>query len=169
MNAQPENKTTVGNAPQAKLYQQIARIVEARLNCIERGNDWSLKHEDTLSEINDLLPSGSGIDTGTKIDLDESKPNRLVFNFSYHHMNDDGMYDGWTDHQVIVTPSLSFGFDLRISGRNRNDVKDYLHEVYQSALSEIVDFDKEKQCYFLPSMRQAAAEFQHKVATGEIV
>ncbi len=152
-----------------KLYQQIARTIEARLNCIKSGNDWQLRHEETLEAFNDLLPSGSGIDSGTKIDIDASKPDKLVFNFSYHHMNDGGMYDGWTDHQLIVTPSLSFGFACRITGPNRNDVKDYLHEVYSSAMSEIVDFDNETRSYFLPSMREAAAQFQAGVKAGTIV
>ena len=154
---------------QTQLYQQIARTIEARLNCIERNNPFRFEHEDTLESMNDLLPSGSGIDNGTKIDLDASKPDRLVFNFSYHHMNDGGMYDGWTDHQLIVTPSLSFGFACRITGPNRNDVKDYLHEVYSSAMSEIVDFDNETRAYFLPSMREAAAQFQAGVKAGTII
>lgn len=152
-----------------QLYQQIARTIDARLRCIATSNDFAERHEDVLSELNDLLPSGSGIDNGTKIDLDASKPDRLVFNFSYHHMNDGGMYDGWTDHQLIVTPSLSFGFDCRITGKDRNQTKEYLYEVYGSALREAVDFDHQTKSYFLPSMREAAAQFKAGVESGAIV
>jgi len=50
-----------------------------------------------------------------------------------------GYHDGWTDHQLIVTPSLQFGFHIRITGKDRNQTKDYLHETFQYALSEEVD------------------------------
>jgi hypothetical protein len=58
----------------------------------------------------------------------------LVIVTSYHHMNDAGMYDGWTDHKVIVTPSLVHGFVLRITGRNRNDIKEYIADLFQQSL-----------------------------------
>jgi len=80
------------------------------------------------------MPSGSGIDSGTTLDFDKSSGSKLVFSTSYHHMTEDGMYDGWTEHVVTVKPSLMFGFDLAISGRDRNDIKEYLHEVYHDTL-----------------------------------
>ena len=86
----------------------------------------------------DDLPSGSGWDCGTKLDYEKSNPDKLVFYGSYHHMNENGMYDGWTEHTIIVTPSLAFGFDVKITGRDRNDIKDYLGEMFQHALSEPV-------------------------------
>ena len=46
----------------------------------------------------------------------------------FHHMNDGGFYDGWTEHSVVVTPSLVYGFDTRITGRDRNDIKNYIGE-----------------------------------------
>lgn len=69
------------------------------------------------------------------------------------------MYDGWTDHTVIVTPSLRSGFDIRITGRDRNQTKEYLYEVFDSALREVIDFDHETKKYFVPSWREAAAEY----------
>ena len=93
------------------------------------------------------MPSGSGIDSGTKLDFDRSKPNRLVFTAPYHHMNDDGMYDGWTDHDIIVTPDLGFGFDLRITGRDRNQIKDYLGDTFAEALrQDITDNEYRAAC-----------------------
>lgn len=44
-----------------------------------------------------------------------------------------------TFHRVIVTPSLVSEIHLRITGPNRNDIKDYLAELYQSALTEMLE------------------------------
>lgn len=117
-----------------KVYQRIAELLQAIENCEQSGNtEWKGKHEDILAYVMEFAPSGSGIDNGTKLG-DDSKPERLVFRCSYHHMNDAGMYDGWTDHSIIVTPSLVFGFNVRITGKDRNGIKDYLGEVYRSWL-----------------------------------
>ena len=75
------------------------------------------------------MPSGSGVDSGTKL-LDNSTPDRLVFQADFHHMDENGFYDGWTEHQIIVTPSLAYGFNVRITGRNRNEIKDYLADLF---------------------------------------
>ena len=119
-----------------KVYQQLASLVTARENCAKSGNDvWFDKHEEAIETIvNNYMPSGSGFDSGTKIDLDKSTGDKLVFTTSYHHMNDGGYYDGWTDHTVTVKPSLLHGFTLNISGRDRNDFKDYAYDVFQIAL-----------------------------------
>ena len=123
------------------VYKALASTVDAYKRCIERNNtEWEARHESKIEEIvKGCMPSGSGIDCGTKIDLNASTGEKLVFDISYHHMNDGGMYDGWTEHRVIVTPSLVSDFDLRITGPNRNDIKEYLHECYQTALSEVLE------------------------------
>jgi hypothetical protein len=123
-----------------KLYQAIASKVMARVSCKENNPEWFDKHETAIEKlVADHMPSGSGIDTGTTIDFEKSRADRLVFTCSYHHMNETGYYDGWTDHTVTVIPSLAFGFDLKISGRDRNGIKDYLGDVFQHALSQIVE------------------------------
>lgn len=129
-----------------KVYQEIASRLNAIENCEKRENwEWRDKHEEAIREIaRNHLPSGSGIDTGTRIDFDKSNPEKIVLLMSYHHMNENGMYDGWTDHTITVRPSLQFGFNLTISGRNRNDLKDYLHEVYEHALNREIDIQTGK-------------------------
>jgi hypothetical protein len=109
------------------------------LNCIASHNDeWREKHGERIADLLDEMPSGSGIDCGTKIDLDASTAEKLVFDVAYHHMNDGGYYDGWTQHTVIVTPSLAFGFTLRITGRDRNGIKEYIAEMFSTVLNEDV-------------------------------
>ncbi len=123
------------------LYSELAGLITARQNCRVSFNDeWFHKNTDKILElVKEFMPSGSGIDSGTKIDLDASTGEKLVFTFSYHHMNEGGMYDGWTEHIAYVTPSLQFGVYLRITGRNRNYIKEYLYDVFQNALTEQVD------------------------------
>ena len=92
-----------------------------------------------IERLRQLLPSGSGWDMGTKIEADSHTADKRIHLFgSFHHMNEHGSYDGWTDHSIVVTPSLSFGFALRITGVNRNDIKDYLHELFDHALRQEV-------------------------------
>ena len=117
------------------VIQAIAAAVAARENCIKSGNaEWQDKWEDRLHSLQKQLPSGSGIDSGTRIDIDASSGRKIVLLASFHHMNDVGMYDGWTEHKVIVTPAFD-GVDIVITGRNRNEIKDYLVETFDHALS----------------------------------
>ena len=88
-----------------------------------------------LDQLVNMLPSGSGIDSGTK--LISASASRIVLECSFHHMNENGYYDGWTEHRITVRPTFD-SLDIHISGRNRNDIKEYLHEVYALALSELI-------------------------------
>ena len=120
------------------VVKAIANAVQARISCKDKGNtEWFEKHTERIEQLTDFLPSGSGFDCGTKIDLDASHADKLVFQTSYHHMNDAGYYDGWTEHTVVVTPSF-IGMNIRVSGRNRNDVKDYIGDTFQSMLSQTI-------------------------------
>ena len=137
---------------QDPLYQQLAQLVGARLRCLASAKDppqrheWFHKHEDKiLVLVKEHMPSGSGFDNGTKIDLDRSTEERLVFATAFHHMDENGFYDGWTDHTVTVRGSLAFGFRLTISGRDRNQIKDYVHESFEHAL------------YAVPKLRKVRA------------
>lgn len=123
-----------------QVYQAIASKVEAMRNCNKSGNgEWFTRHHDTIDNIlRDYLPSGSGFDAGTQLDVCEhvdSHAERLTFQTSFHHMNENGYYDGWTKHSVIIRPSLSHGFTLRVTGRNRNDIKDYIADAFYAALN----------------------------------
>jgi len=120
----------------AQTAQLIAQVVDAYHRCVKLGNPFAEKHLDTLRAIErNILPSGNGIDSGTRIDVARSTANKLTLTTSFHHMNDGGYYDGWTEHTVTVRPSLAHGLDIRISGRDRNGIKEYLHDVFQHGLS----------------------------------
>lgn len=120
------------------LFRELASIIDAYNRCRKDGNEFATKHAESINQLIGFLPSGSGIDNGLHIDIDASSGERLVFRFSFHHMAENGMYDGWTEHVLTVKPSLQFGFVLHISGRNRNDVKEYLCDIFQHAFSSKV-------------------------------
>lgn len=102
------------------------------------NDEWCERWEDYLRDIvKNHLPHGSGFDAGTTIDRDASKPDKLVLLTSYHHM-EDGFYTGWTEHAVIVTPCLIYGLSVRVTGRNRRQIKDYIAEVFTHSLTEEV-------------------------------
>ena len=117
------------------IIQQIAAIVAAKKRCQYNGNDYAKIHDATLRDIESNLPSGSGIDCGTKICDNDCLDEKVVLSCEFHHMNEDGYYDGWTFHEIIVTPSFS-GINIRFTGINRNNIKEYLHEVYSQALTQ---------------------------------
>lgn len=100
--------------------------------CLELCNEeWKARHEDILAKLLEQLPSGSGFDQGTSV-LEVSNT-KVVFQCDYHHMNDAGYYVEWTCHKITATPRFD-GFDLKISGRNKNDIKDYIAEVFYDLL-----------------------------------
>jgi hypothetical protein len=119
------------------VVRRLASAVDARLRSIARENrEWQQNHEKEIEWLVDCLPSGSGWDSGTKLDLDRSTGERLVLYGGYHHMNENGFYDGWTEHEIWVRASLQFGIDLKITGRDRHGIKDYLCEMFQYALTQ---------------------------------
>lgn len=167
----PRVKSRVKPHTKRPLYRELASTIQARKNCAKLkplqipvpdaagkatqfapdtylpesremvNPEWFNKHTEEIRKLEDLLPSGSGIDSGTKIDLDESHAGKLILYADYHHMDDTGCYNGWTEHTITVTPSFS-GINLRISGPNRNDIKDHLHETFDYALTRDVAYER---------------------------
>lgn len=118
-----------------KLIAAIASAHQAWINCGKNGNgEWLEKHRERIEALcREHLPSGSGIDAGSHLDFVKSEPNKLVFHTSFHHMNQNGFYEGWTEHDIVVTPDLTCSCNIRVTGRNRNDIKDYLIDVFHCA------------------------------------
>jgi hypothetical protein len=116
------------------ILQQIASTIQAIDYCEKNGKNFP-KHYDTLRELENSLPHGAGIDNGVKIDRENSSQDKIVLTFSYHHMNDGGYYVGWSDYKIAIRPTFA-GFDMKITGKNVNDIKDYLYDVFDVALRE---------------------------------
>jgi len=108
-----------------KIYRDLAQLILA----IEKSNKQS------IDEIIKSAPTLFGIDSGTKFDYENSTSEKIILNCSFHHKNPEGYYDGWEKHDIIITPSLFFGISLKITGSNKDGVKDYLKEIYTSWLN----------------------------------
>jgi len=122
-----------------KVYQELAAAADAYQRGVERDNkEWIRNWEKRGEELTkQYMLSGGGFNTPV-FDIDASNANLLVFETGYHHMNDGGYYTHWTEHIVRVKGSLAFAFDMTISGRNDNDIKEYIFETFQIALEEQV-------------------------------
>lgn len=120
------------------VYQKLASLMQARINCLQSGNmEWFNRHSYYAERIcKESMPSGSGFDAGTKLDFEKSTPEKLVFTTSFHHMDENGGYCGWTDHSVIVTPSLQQSFKIRVTGKDRAFIKEYITDVFNVMLSQ---------------------------------
>lgn len=89
-------------------------------------------------KLNKELPSGSGIDAGCEIHLEKSRPERIVIAFGFHHMDEGGYYDGWTLHDLILTPDFG-GFKIKIGGPNKNFIKGYLYDLFTHELGREIE------------------------------
>jgi len=118
-----------------KIYQKIAQTLQALENCKKTKNqEWEQKHMGSLTIIEkNLLPCGSGFDSGTTIMTLPFDGKKIQFETSFHHMDENGFYCGWTDHVVTIKPSFP-GFDISISGKNKNDIKEYIADVFVNIL-----------------------------------
>jgi hypothetical protein len=95
--------------------------------------------EGNINRLKDYLPHGSGFDNGCKIDIERSGKSKVVILFSFHHMDENGYYCGWTDHELIITPCLVNEFNLRITGKDQNYIKEYLYETFDDCLNQVVE------------------------------
>lgn len=135
------------------LYQHMATALDAHKRCkadlalihagkmdqswLELREHWTQEWFDRLDNMMEHLPHGSGLDTDWLLDANASNANKLVFNTSYHHMNDGG-YTHWSDVTITVKPSLIHGYELSIRGTDR-DTKDYLYEILGDAFGTVYE------------------------------
>lgn len=120
-----------------KVFRALAREISRYHRGTESLAPWASDAQDAIEYLaREYLPSGSGFDSGCQIELDESRADKIVIRCEFHHMNDAGYYDGWTHHRAIVTPSLEWGFNLRITGRDKNGIKEYIGDTMQMHLSQ---------------------------------
>lgn len=136
------DKDTIREARKMRVYQAIARALQARATCIQHGRtEQAEMWEERLEKLETYIPHGSGFDSGEAIDIEASEPEKIIINGAYHVMNESGMYDGYAIYRIIITPSLANEFDLKLIGssswsrrRSYDGLKDYILETYQETL-----------------------------------
>jgi hypothetical protein len=130
-------QTSMGQIPR---YQALARCL-GHIQSVRGEPRFAAaleRSEERLERLMETAPSGSGFDAGTQVNEDRSDV--LIFTTAFHHMDEAGFYDGWTEHTIRVKPSLAWGFDLKVSGRDRNGIKEYIADMFACWLNEEVGY-----------------------------
>lgn len=124
-----------------KLYEKLASLVAARNYCAStKTSKWFERHTETAKQlVKEHLQSGGGFDAGTSLDWEKSTKEKLVFNTGFHHLDQNGTYTQWTYHSITVRPSFFGGIALTISGKNHNDIKPYIHDVFHCDLTQEIE------------------------------
>lgn len=123
------------------LYKKLSAALQAQKNCLEHKNPtWHAIWSDRVEKIMRSAPSGSGFNTGTSLEYVQEPDTELRFCTEYNHMDEAGYYDGWTTHVVKVTPRFS-GIDIKVTGKNKNDIKEYIGDVFYDWLTTELDED----------------------------
>jgi len=112
----------------------IANIIQA-YNSPTISPEWKGKHLERIQIANKLLPHGSGIDGKCEFQPENCTGEKLYIFVEFHHMDENGYYEGWTEHNIILTPSFILGYQMKITGRNKNGIKEYLHDTFAAVLT----------------------------------
>ena len=123
-----------------QLYRKFASLLLAIDNCEKAGNtEWADRHAQKFADLmNQYMPDGSGFNSGTELD-DSSRPDRLIFTTTYYHSDEHGSITSCTDHKIIITPSLVYSYNMRVTGRNKNDIKSYITDLFTDALDTEIE------------------------------
>lgn len=117
--------------------KNILSTQNAYINCIndpnqdENRKNWTIVHYNRIIEIlEDVLPSGSGIDCKWDIEILE---NSILCKNSYHKVNENGMYNGYINFAVKIFCDRRdvFGeiiYSIKGNFGKHQDIKDYLFE-----------------------------------------
>jgi hypothetical protein len=127
-----------------KLHQALANLVEARLDCIQSGNDELRNRHEKCGDqlVREYMPRGGGLDRGTTLDWSRSLPDKLVFSTSFHHTDDAGQCTHETTHLVTVRAHLARGYKLSIARCNRDRIRKFMTDFFGAALDQNVPDQK---------------------------
>lgn len=100
------------------MYKEpLFRLIAQQVDYSKQANA-NPRHTYALESLMKHMPSGSGIDSGTKLLLEESSNTELVFQVDYHHMNQSGYYCGWSTRKIVITPSLTSPYCMDFRGED---------------------------------------------------
>ncbi len=112
---------------------------------IARATTWPAFEDESLEQ---LLPSGSGFDAGSKVIWHFKKTNtkRITIESAYHFLNDGGYYVGWAHFEIIVLADMITGFTLSLRSKGAwpqkyIQTKEYILDVFNDALERDVEVE----------------------------
>jgi len=113
--------------------RNVGQLMGAIEGCLVQNRaEWQAKHEHTLRQfVRETAPCGQTW-YSTGLNIKKSSTTQLVFRGAFRHE------DRWTEHTITVKPNFGLGFTFKISGLNKNDVKDCLKEMFTNWLSSEV-------------------------------
>lgn len=118
------------------VIENLVSFTDALHNSLKNENkEWEHRWRLRITKLLTKLPSGRGFDRTLVEDVTDRK---VSFVTSFHHMNENGAYDGWTHHKVSAEATL-VGLKVVVTGPNRNDIKAYIHDVFHDVLTAIDD------------------------------
>lgn len=126
------------------MKEALYKLIASQINMAHS----QMRNTYALEALMKFMPSGSGIDSGTKLLLSESSEDKLVFFVEYHHMDSNGYYCGWSSRKVVVYPSLVSEFTL--------DVED---EDYSGVDTEELDEETEEFYDDLDSVKESTEDY----------
>ena len=99
------------------------------------------RHNDVLDFIEkELLPSGSGFDSGTKINREKTTDTRIVLDTAVHPLTDAGYYTAWKHFSIIVSASHLFGFTVKSSKKLPWNIREWVLDTFNEVLDTEVEY-----------------------------
>jgi len=89
--------------------------------------------------LSNHMPSGSGFDSG--VSLVSLTPDKAVFFAPFHHMNENGMYDGWVTYIVTVKSTFN-GPDIKVTVKGYGaTARKYADDMMRMYIAETFYYD----------------------------
>lgn len=123
-----------------KLCKAIVQSNDIVRSSATTENVWD-QHDDILDFIEqELLPSGSGFDSGTKINREKTTDTRIVLDTAVHPLTDAGYYTAWKHFSIIVSASHLFGFTVKSSKKLPWYIREWVLDTFYEVLDTEVEY-----------------------------
>lgn len=121
-----------------KKFKKIAQLCQWHKSV---NNSYLDDCESQIEKLQKTLPSGSGINNGCEIDIENSGINKVIIKFTYDFMNERGFYTVRKSYKLILTPDFSTtGFRMKIIGANKDYIKYYFYDLFQFDLTNLDNY-----------------------------
>ena len=120
------------------IIQRIAMLFPSSGSALTETDNFD---DDQLNYLESVLPSGSGIDCGMQIDIENSTRNEVILTGDYHYMDEHGFYAGWFGFSVVIGCDLTcsaYVKEFSVSYNNTELEDDSITELFDEYLSETI-------------------------------